>query len=164
MFVDLYEMFPLILLQAKAVRLGGRAREASTSKFPLILLQAKAVRLFWRILTMPLWKFPLILLQAKAVRRKLRIPKGITTSVSINSPSGEGGEHRDRNRLGWQRMFPLILLQAKAVSLILCTADFCRPQLKKFPLILLQAKAVSFSSKHIFCRIFRILPHPPCFH
>ena len=96
-FVNNY-LFPLVLLQAKAVRTifqtgkfsrlqrvsisspsseGGESCGVFTpnpayrrviTEFPLVLLQAKAVRLLLSVLGSVLLLFPLVLLQAKAVR------------------------------------------------------------------------------------------------
>ena len=62
-------------------------------QFPLVLLQAKAVRIIQKGNAPFSHKFPLVLLQAKAVRAEGLLPhhpKGAI--VSISSPSGEGGE------------------------------------------------------------------------
>ena len=71
---------------------------------------------------------------------------GFRQYVSINSPSGEGGETIKTIRGGWNShwgWFPLILLQAKAVSPHSGTAPSPMRAILLFPLILLQAKAVS---------------------
>ena len=66
--------------------------------FPLILLQAKAVSFVDNTLqTRSNLVFPLILLQAKAVSiNDVRDKINDEVSVSINSPSGEGGEETDK--------------------------------------------------------------------
>ena len=62
--------------------------------------------------------FPLLLLQAKAVSLNKKKGKRRNGSVSITSPSSEGGED---TLMGFvvgalTLVFPLLLLQAKAVS------------------------------------------------
>mgnify|MGYP001092407180 CR=1 FL=1 len=61
-------------------------------------------------------------------------------SVSINSPSGEGGGEDDlyAMKMEAEKKFPLILLQAKAGGLVRRNSQ---NTFWKFPLILLQAKA-----------------------
>jgi hypothetical protein len=63
-------MFPLVLLQAKAVSSIIPWQRGIIETFPLVLLQAKAVSFFEENI-MGIKKelmFPLVLLQAKAVR------------------------------------------------------------------------------------------------
>ena len=87
--------FPLILLQAKAVRGEDVSKTLlAASAFPLILLQAKAVSTKIPVGAGDLNMFPLILLQAKAVS----FVGPLDTCYFFNLK------------------FPLILLQAKAVS------------------------------------------------
>jgi hypothetical protein len=121
-------VFPLVLLQAKAVSVINKTvrQRLMLPVFPLVLLQAKAVRDFvmknWIIACLLL--FPLVLLQAKAVsfsKQKLKADlekyekfplvllqakavrlahqeKKEIQNVSISSPSGEGGE-KESNKI-----------------------------------------------------------------
>ena len=98
-------MFPLVLLQAKAVS-GSFSDDMFypfSSKFPLVLLQAKAVSgASDSKKTSVIERFPLVLLQAKAVRigedfGRLSINR--EKSVSISSPSSEGGELKKMKKI-----------------------------------------------------------------
>ena len=88
------------------------------SLFPLILLQAKAGGCIVKMKEMfDVKMFPLILLQAKAGGNGYFIFSSSSQelTVSINSPSGEGGGgEKNKMILGGLFLFPLILLQAKA--------------------------------------------------
>ena len=53
-------------------------------------------------------------------KKKIFIAMGVLLMVSINSPSGEGGEGSESYELSYESLeFPLILLQAKAVRVVL---------------------------------------------
>mgnify|MGYP001102734097 FL=1 len=84
--------------------------------------------------------FPLVLLQVKAVGCGTTETEYCTLeTVSISSPSGEGGGKRTMSEefLGCKSKFPLVLLQVKAVGekIIVVLSN-----LSSFPLVLLHLK------------------------
>ena len=147
-------MFPLVLLQTKVV---GRCsthnwRFPYLQTFPLVLLQTKVVGLRAEAKQAEALSFPLVLLQTKVVgKKKESISLTHYTTVSISSPSNEGGG----NLRSWLRedcpkkfsisspsnegggragqlmcrkvsVFPLVLLQTKVVGARFLNDDTAR--------------------------------------